>query len=179
MGSEDEKLPAHVLIFPYPIQGHLSPMLNLAHLLCLADFHVTFIVSDFSHRRLLQHSAAAATFARYPGFQFRAIPDGLPDDHPRAGERVLDVLPSVTNVMVPLFKKMVAGDDFSASAARRPVTCFVADGLLSFAVDFAEENRIPLIYFRTSTLINLWAFFHVTELIQAGEIPVKGMFNDF
>ncbi|XP_057789011.1 7-deoxyloganetic acid glucosyl transferase-like [Salvia miltiorrhiza] len=174
MGSEAEKLPPHVLIFPYPIQGHLSPMLNLAHLFCLAEFHVTFVVSDFSHRRLLRHTAVAATFARYPGFQFRSISDGLPDDHPRAGEKVLEVLPSVTNVMVPLFEKMMADEDFLASAGRRRVTCFVADGLLSSAVDFAEVNRIPLVYFRTSTLTNLWAFFHLNELIEAGEVPVKG-----
>ncbi|XP_042018116.1 7-deoxyloganetic acid glucosyl transferase-like isoform X1 [Salvia splendens] len=174
MGSEGEKLPPHILIFPYPIQGHLSPMLNLAHLFCLSEFHVTFVVSDFSHRRLLQHTAVASTFAHHPGFQFRTISDGLPDDHPRAGERVLEVYPSVTNVMVPRFKKMMADEDFLASAARRPVTCFVADGLLSFAVDFAEESQIPLLYFRTSTLSNLWAFFHINELIAAKEVPVKG-----
>ncbi|KAH6777617.1 hypothetical protein C2S51_008929 [Perilla frutescens var. frutescens] len=174
MKFEDEKLPPHVLIFPYPIQGHLSPMLNLAHLFCLAEFHVTFIVSDFSHRRLLQHTTVASTFARYPGFQFRTISDGLPDDHPRAGEKVLDVLPSVTNIMVPLFKKMIVREDFFASAGRRRVTCLVADGLLSFAFDFAEENRFPLVSFRTVTLSNFWAFFHLNELIEAQEIPFKG-----
>lgn len=174
MSTEDEKLPPHVLIFPFPIQGHLNSMLNLAHLFCLAEFHVTFIVSEFSHRRLLQHTTVPSTFALYPGFQFRAIPDGLPDDHPRAGYKVVDVHPSVTNIMVPLFRKMMIHEDFLASASRRSVTCIVVDGLLSFATDFAEENGIPLVYFRTPSASCFWAFFRLPELIEAEEIPFKG-----
>ncbi|KAG6404389.1 hypothetical protein SASPL_136635 [Salvia splendens] len=111
-----------------PVQGHLNSMLNLSHLFCLAEFDVTFIISDFSHRRLLQHTTVAATFARYPGFQFLAFPDGLPEDHPRSGHRAMEFMSSVNNVTVPLFKEMMIQENFLASATRRPVTCFVADG---------------------------------------------------
>ncbi|XP_057801386.1 7-deoxyloganetic acid glucosyltransferase-like [Salvia miltiorrhiza] len=169
MSSEAEA--AHVLIFPMPVQGHLNSMLNLSQLFCLAGFHVTFIISDFSHRRLLQHTSVAATFARYPGFQFRTLPDGLPDDHPRAGQRAMEFLSSVTNVTVPLFKKMMLQENFFAAAGRRPVTCFVADGLLSFAADFTEEIGLPLIYFRTATTSYFWALFCFPRLLQAQEFP--------
>ncbi|KAL1542123.1 7-deoxyloganetic acid glucosyltransferase [Salvia divinorum] len=172
--SDQEKLrppPPHVLIFPMPVQGHLNPMLKLAHLLCLAEFHVTFIISDFNQRRLLQHTAA---FSRCPGFQFRTFPDGLPDDHPRSGHRAMEFVSSVANVTVPLFKKMMIQENFLASAAHRPVTCFVADGLLSFAPDFCEENGIPFIFFVTATTSYLWALFRFPQLLEAQEIPLGG-----
>ncbi|KAI3470814.1 hypothetical protein Pfo_027477 [Paulownia fortunei] len=174
MSSDEAKLPPHVLIFPFPIQGHLNSMLNLAHLFCLAELDVTFIVSEFSHRRLLEHTTVPSTFASYSGFQFQIIPDGLPEDHPRAGEKILDVHPSVTNIMVPLFRKMMIQEDFLASACRRPVTCIVADGLLSFACDFAKDNGISLVYFRTISACSFWPFFRLTELIEADEIPFRG-----
>ncbi|KAH6777618.1 hypothetical protein C2S51_008930 [Perilla frutescens var. frutescens] len=174
MGSAEEKLPPHVLIFPLPAQGHINPMLNLAHLFCLSQFHVTFIVSEFSHRRLLKNSAVPAAFARHPGFQFRALPDGLPDDHPRAGEKFIEIIPSVTNVMVPSFKKMMFREDLLASDHRRPVTCIVSDGSLSFVSDFAEENGLPLVYFRTSAACYFWTLFRYPELVQAQEIPFRG-----
>ncbi|KAG8390056.1 hypothetical protein BUALT_Bualt01G0043700 [Buddleja alternifolia] len=175
MSSEEEaKLPPHVLIFPLPMQGHLNPMLNLAQLFCLSEFHVTFIVSDFIHRRLLNHTTVPETFARYPGFQFRTVSDGLSDDHPRAGQKALDMFSSVPDVTGPLFKKMMIHEDFFASASRRPVTCIVADGVLSFAGDFAEENGIPLVYFRTSSACSFWTYFCIAELLQAHEIPFAG-----
>ncbi|XP_042011821.1 7-deoxyloganetic acid glucosyl transferase-like [Salvia splendens] len=170
--------PPHVLIFPMPVQGHLNSMLNLSHLFCLAEFDVTFIISDFSHRRLLQHTTVAATFARYPGFQFLAFPDGLPEDHPRSGHRAMEFMSSVNNVTVPLFKEMMIQENFLASATRRPVTCFVADGMLSFAADFCEENGIPLICFRTATTSYFWALFRFPQLLEAQEIPFQGKSMD-
>ncbi|KAL1542118.1 7-deoxyloganetic acid glucosyl transferase [Salvia divinorum] len=173
--KSEEKLPVHVVIFPFPAQGHMNCMLNLAHLFCLSDFHVTFIVSEFTHRLLLRNTSVPATFAAYPGFQFRAIPDGLPDDHPRSGAKGADVVPAVTTNMVPLFKKMMADEDLLASPHRRPVTCFVADGFFSFAPDFAEENGIPLVYFRTPSASYFWA---MISFIQAQQIPIQGKSMD-
>ncbi|KAH6777614.1 hypothetical protein C2S51_008926 [Perilla frutescens var. frutescens] len=178
MSSDERNLPPHVVIFPVPAQGHLNCMLNLAHLFCLADLHVTFIVSEFIHRRLLKHTTVPATFAAYPGFQFRTIPDGLPEDHPRSGEKVGDLLPAVTNTMVPFFKKMMIDEDFLAFAGRRPATCFIADGFLAFAADFAEENGVPLVYFRTPSASYFWTFFQFNDLIESQEIPIGGKSMD-
>uniref|UniRef100_A0A5B7A1W1 Glycosyltransferase n=1 Tax=Davidia involucrata TaxID=16924 RepID=A0A5B7A1W1_DAVIN len=171
-GAED--LPPHVLVFPFPMQGHMNSMLNLAELLCLADLHVTMLVSDYSHGRLLKHTNVQSRFACYPGFCFRTISDGLPVDHPRAGERVKEIIPSLKAVTAPLFKAMMISDNCLASESRRPVTCIVADGVLGFAGDFALERGIPLISFRTASACSFWACFNMHELIEANEIPLKG-----
>ncbi|XP_073021207.1 7-deoxyloganetic acid glucosyl transferase-like [Primulina eburnea] len=173
MCSKEAKLPPHVLIFPLPAQGHMNSMLNLAQLLCLSDFHVTFIVSEFNHSRLLKHSGTGSTFARYPGIQFQTIPDGLPDDHPRAGYKIMDIIPSLINNVAPIFKKMLMEKDLFASANRRPVTCIVADGVLSFAADFAEERGIPLIYFRTISACAFWVYFCISQVTEANKIPLQ------
>ncbi|XP_057789016.1 7-deoxyloganetic acid glucosyl transferase-like [Salvia miltiorrhiza] len=177
MSSEQTKdLPPHVLIFPYPIQGHLNSMLNLAHLFCISDFHVTFIISDFNHRRLLEHTTVPAAFARYPGFQFRTLPDGLPDDHPRAGESVVDLVFSVEKVTAPLFKKMMLHENFLAGgAARRRVTCFVAD-VMRFVPDFAREHDLPFIFYHTTSAAFSWLYFCSTQLLH--EIPLRGKSMD-
>ncbi|XP_075484589.1 7-deoxyloganetic acid glucosyl transferase-like [Primulina tabacum] len=171
--KEAEVLPPHVLIFPLPAQGHMNPMLNLTQLLCLSNFHVTFIASEFNHRRLLKHTNILSTLARYPGLQFQTIPDGLPDDHPRAGQRSMEIVWSVLNIMGPCFKKMMIEKELFASAGRRPVTCIIADGVLSFAGDFAEERGIPLIYFRTMNACAFWAYFCTDRLVEAKQIPFQ------
>ncbi|KAH6827728.1 hypothetical protein C2S53_015696, partial [Perilla frutescens var. hirtella] len=144
-----------------------------------ADFHITFIISEFCHRRLRHHTTVPATFARYPGFQFRILPDGLPDDHPRAGERAMEIVDSITNITSQLFKKMMAKENNLATAGRRPVTCLITDALMSrFASDFAEENEIPLIYFQTASASFFAALFGFPQLIEGQEIPFEGKSMD-
>ncbi|KAL2525782.1 UDP-glycosyltransferase 85A3 [Abeliophyllum distichum] len=178
MSSQGATLPPHVLIFPLPIQGHVNSMLNLAELLCLSSLDITFMVSDFSHTRLLKHTTIASRFERYAGFSFQSISDGLPYDHPRAGDQIMDMLPSTKNITGPLFKQMMLEKNLFASESRRPITCIIADGVLSFAGDFAEEKGIPLIYFRTISACSFWAYLRIPELIEAGEISVKGIGMD-
>ncbi|XP_059666351.1 7-deoxyloganetic acid glucosyl transferase-like [Cornus florida] len=168
-------LPPHVLVFPLPIQGHVNSMLKLAELLCLGKLHVTMLVSEYSHSRFLRHTHVHSHFARYPGFSFRTIPDGLPDDHPRAGERFMEIFPSLKSVTGPLFREMMIGTNFLGTGTRRPVTCIIADGILGFAGDLAIEREIPLIYFRTISACSFWAYFCLPQLIEADEIPLKGI----
>ncbi|KAG5533464.1 hypothetical protein RHGRI_027590 [Rhododendron griersonianum] len=167
-------VPPYVLIFPLPLQGHVNSTLKLAELLSLAALHVTFLLSDFSHRRLLRHTDTLSRFSQYPGFWFETISDGLPDDHPRVGERSMDIMPSIKNVMAPLFKEMMVATDCLRSEHWWPVTCIIADGVLSFAGDFALENGIQLVYFRTISACAFWAYFCLQEIIEAGEVPLKG-----
>lgn len=44
----------HVVCIPFPAQGHMTPMLALAKLLHSSGFHITFVNTEFNHRRLLR-----------------------------------------------------------------------------------------------------------------------------
>ncbi|KAE9451458.1 hypothetical protein C3L33_16641, partial [Rhododendron williamsianum] len=68
---------------------------------------------------------------------------------------------------------MMVATDCLRSEDRRPVTCIIADGVLSFAGDFALEKGIQLVYFRTVSACSFWACFCFHEIIEAGEVPLK------
>ncbi|KAG6744185.1 hypothetical protein POTOM_052895 [Populus tomentosa] len=55
-----------------------------------------------------------------------------------------------------------------------PPTCIIADGIMSFAIDIAEELTIPIITFRTFSACCTWTYFHLTKLIEEGEVPFQG-----
>ncbi|KAA8534138.1 hypothetical protein F0562_031669 [Nyssa sinensis] len=173
MDSEGATLAPHVLIFTVPIQGHINCNLQLAELLCHAGLDITMLVSHYIYDRLLRHSNVQSRFARYPGFCFKTISDGLPDDHPRAGPRIMEIVPALRANTGPLFREMMISSNCLSSDNRRPVTTIIADGL-SFVGDFALEKGIQLIYFRTVSACSFWACFCMQELIEAGEIPLKG-----
>ncbi|KAF3947249.1 hypothetical protein ACB098_06G150500 [Castanea mollissima] len=167
--------PAHVLIFPFPAQGHVNSMLKLAELLGLAGVHITFLNTDFIHERLVRYTDIETRFSCYPGFQFKTISDGLSADHPRSLIKFIEVYDSLNSKTKLLLREMLASNQLIGSNTRPCLTCIIVDGLIGgFTSDIANEFRIPIIYFRTISACCFWAYFSVPKIIEAGEIPVTG-----
>lgn len=153
----------------------MNSMLKLAELLCLHELHVTMLLSEFTHRRLVLHANAQSRFARYPGFRFVTMPDGLPEDHPRAGERTMEIMLSLRKTGGLEFRRLMESTNrLNDAGDRRPVTCVIMDGVLSFALPVLMEMGIPYIYFRTVGACSFWANFCIQEIIDAGEVPLRG-----
>ncbi|KAB2613354.1 UDP-glycosyltransferase 85A5-like [Pyrus ussuriensis x Pyrus communis] len=68
----------HAVCIPLPAQSHIKAMLKFAKLLHHRGFHITFVNSKYNHRRFLK-SWGPNSLDGLPDFQFKAIPDGLPD----------------------------------------------------------------------------------------------------
>ncbi|KAK4835356.1 hypothetical protein QYF36_008779 [Acer negundo] len=165
-----EKTPnsPHVLIFPAPFQGHVNSMLNLAELLSLSGLAVTFVNSEHNHRLLLQHTGdVQARFAKYPGFQFQTISDGLAPDHPR--NTVMELFEAMSSTSRPLLKQFLVDQ----TCNRTPVNCIIGDGILGWIIDVADEVKIPVIHFRTISACCFWVYFCIPEIIQAQELPIR------
>ncbi|KAK8277575.1 hypothetical protein V6Z11_D10G281000 [Gossypium hirsutum] len=157
----------HVLIFPFPAQGHVNSMLKLAELLALASLRVTFLNSEYNHESLVRHTDILSRFAQYPGFKFETIPDGLSQDHPRVGFAMKDMFASLELITKPIFKQML----FEINP---PPDCIIGDGVLGLTFDVANELGIPIIPFRTISAGCVWVFSSIFDMIQAGELPIKG-----
>jgi hypothetical protein len=177
MEAEGPKASPHVLIFPLPAQGHVNSMLKLAELLSLAGIHVTFLNSEYNHDRLVRYTNVQARFARFPGFQFKSIPDGLPAEHPRSGSCIMDLFDSLKSVTKPLFREMLFSGQFNSVSSRSSVSCIIADGILSFPIDVGDELGIPVIHFRTISACSFWAYFRILDIIEAGELPIRGIYS--
>ena len=167
---EPQSLSPHVIIFPFPIQGHVNSMLKLAELISLAGIRITFLNSDYTHHRLLRYSNILDRFTRYADFRFQTISDGLPLDHPRTGVQLKDMIDGMKGTMKPLFREMIT----SYCRSSDPVTCIIADGVMSFAIDIGNEVGIPTVWFRTISACAFLSYFSLPQLIESGEVPFKG-----
>lgn len=164
----------HVLIFPLPLQGPVNCMLKLAEILCVhEDIHVTFLNTEHLHRRLLSYTDVEERFRRYTNFRFETLPDGMPEDSPRTGEQIVELIQCIEKVTCPLFREMVTTGS-AGKRSEKPVSCLIVDGIFPFAVDIAKEIGVPLFYFDTISPCAIWIYLHVPKLIEAGELPFKG-----
>ncbi|XP_048326737.2 7-deoxyloganetic acid glucosyltransferase [Ziziphus jujuba] len=163
-----------VLIFPLPAQGPVNSMLKLAELLALQGLHVTFLNTQFTHNRLLLHADIQARFATYPGFLFKTISDGLPDDHPRSGDTVMEVIRSINTESKSVFRHMLVSDELGSENSPS-VTCIIVDGIFGgFATDIANELHIPIIHFRTLGACCIWVNLCIPKVIEGRELPIRG-----
>ncbi|XAR54389.1 7-deoxyloganetic acid glucosyltransferase [Bertholletia excelsa] len=163
---DQERLPSpHVLIFPLPLQGPVNSMLKLAELLCLAGLRVTFLNTHHNHRRHIRFSDMAARLEQYPSLRFATISDGLSEDHPRCGPRIMEMFESLEAATKPHFRELLVSGGF---------TCVIAELVMGFPLDVCEEVGVPVFCFDTISPICLWVYACIPRLIEAGELPFRG-----
>ncbi|KAI4314431.1 hypothetical protein L6164_027341 [Bauhinia variegata] len=169
--------PAHVLIFPSPLQGHVNAMLKLAELLALSDLHVTFLNTEHIHHRLMTFSDIQTRIpATYPKFLFKTIPDGLPPEHPRSGDKFIEFYRSLNLHGKTQLREILVSDEVSSENCRKPrVSCIIGDGMLgSLTADIGDELGIPVIHFRTISACGFWAYFSLPKLFESGQLRIRG-----
>ncbi|XP_021735302.1 7-deoxyloganetic acid glucosyltransferase-like isoform X1 [Chenopodium quinoa] len=168
----------HVVIFPLPIQGPINCMLKLANLilsLSPATVSVTFVTTDFIHRRLLLHSNTAARLAHdyRPRFRFETVHDGFgPDENPRNVSLLTMSLEAQAQAEGSRLRE-VLGFGSAEDEMKKPVSCIIAEGLYGCMVDVAKELRVPLVYFDTCSPCCLWTYFCIPNLLKVVDLPFQ------
>ncbi|KAL8232629.1 hypothetical protein R6Q57_002407 [Mikania cordata] len=171
MGSMNMMMQPHAVCIPYPAQGHINPMLKLAKILHSKGFHITFVNTEFNHRRLLK-SQGSHTLEPCSSFQFETIPDGLdPPENQDATQDIPSLCKSTSETCLEPFKALLS--KLNDNKTTPPVSCIVSDGVMSFTLDAAHELGVPDVLFWTTSACGFLAYAHYATLWQNGSIPLK------
>ncbi|XP_008219313.1 PREDICTED: 7-deoxyloganetin glucosyltransferase-like [Prunus mume] len=170
MGSNGLIEKPHAVCIPFPAQGHINPMLKLAKLLHYKGFYITFVNTEFNHKRLLK-SRGPNSLDGLPSFRFETIPDGLPPTDANATQDIPSLCESTRKHSLPYFRDLLS--KLNSSTGCPPVSCIVSDGVMSFTLDAAHELGIPEVLFWTTSACGLLAYVHYHRLIEKGLTPLK------
>jgi len=175
----------HAVIVPFPAQSHVKALMNLAQLLTERGFFITFVNTEWIHKRLVEASAINTNSLislvsrgelEQRGWKnrFLSIPDGLPPDHGRTSSlsEYMLALQKLSPALEQLLRSSSAtGDDGKYSFP--PITCIVTDTFMSCTEQVATNMKVPRVIFwplcAASSICQLYANFLVSE----GHIPVK------
>lgn len=142
----------HAVCIPCPFQSHIKGMLKLAKLLHHKGFHITFVNTDFNHRRYLKSRSPSPGHNSnledgLPNFQFETIPDGLPaPSNENANQDANSLFESITNnVMLQPFLDLL----HKLNSSSNSLSCIVSDGFMPFTVTAAQQLGIPIALFYT------------------------------
>ncbi|XP_054803459.1 7-deoxyloganetin glucosyltransferase-like [Prosopis cineraria] len=172
MGSIWESKP-HAVMIPYPAQGHVNPMMKLAKILHSRGFHITFVNSEFNHKRLLRSRGPHAVDG-LPDFRYETIPDGLPPSDADATQHIPSLCKSTSTTCFDPFLNLLRRLQTYASACHvPPVTCVVSDGVMTFAVKAANVLGIPSVLFWTASACGFVGYAQYRYLVDQGLVPLK------
>nr|XP_048335667.1 linamarin synthase 2-like isoform X1 [Ziziphus jujuba var. spinosa] len=169
MGSGGGRKKPHAVCVPFQAQGHVGPMMHLAKLLHSRGFHITFVNTEFNHRRLIRSNGP--DFVKgLPDFVFDTIPDGLPPSDRDATQYPPAICESTRKNCLAPFKDLLRRLNKSSVP---PVSCIVSDGVMSFAIKAGEELGIPEAQFWTASACGFMGYLHFDELVKRGIVPFK------
>ncbi|XP_037451349.1 cyanohydrin beta-glucosyltransferase-like [Triticum dicoccoides] len=153
----------HVVMVAYPAQSHVAPLMQLAGLLHARGAHVTFVHTQLNYRRLVDAKGEAAVRpSSSPSFRVEVIDDGLSasvQQHDVAG-------------VVHALRRNCRGPFRALLRRLPPVTCVVADTVMTFAAMEAREAGVPDVGFFTASACGLMGYFQYGELIKRGLVPL-------
>ncbi|KAL3525862.1 hypothetical protein ACH5RR_014234 [Cinchona calisaya] len=158
----------HVLAIPYPAQGHVLPLMDLALCLVRHGIRVTFVNSEFDHKRVTESLSGEENVVP-DRMQLVSIPDGLEswEDRNDLGKLTLSIFEVMPGNLEALIQKINQSDSDK-------VTCIVADESMGWALEIAKKMGIGAVAFWPASATQLAQKFSIPKLIDDGIISCTG-----
>ncbi|XP_022023803.1 UDP-glycosyltransferase 83A1 [Helianthus annuus] len=157
----------HVVVIPYPAQGHVIPILELAQRLVQQGVRVTFVNTDFNHERVTSNWLDKDSFGDL--MQMVSISDGLEpwDDRSDIYKLTLSIMQTMPHKLEELIETINKEDSSK-------VTCVIADDCMGWAIRVAKKMGIRRAAFWPASVATLASFLSFPKLIDDGIINEKG-----
>ncbi|GLJ48683.1 hypothetical protein SUGI_1026870 [Cryptomeria japonica] len=160
----------HALLIPFPAQGHINPMMQLAWKLVSHGFLITFLNSHINLNRILE---ANTLNYLYDNIRMISVPFEFP---------AMDTEESIANGMEALEKGMGPSvidsviQEINVRKEENKVTCIIADVWMCFGLQaVATLHELPLAFF-DSARVSLFAMrYFNANLVSLGIIPSDGI----
>ncbi|PQQ13408.1 UDP-glycosyltransferase 83A1-like [Prunus yedoensis var. nudiflora] len=157
----------HIVAVPFPAQGHVIPLMELSQCLVNHGFTVTFVNTDYNHKRVVNALADESQFT--DRIHLVSLPDGLEpwEDRNELGqlcEAIQRVMPGKLEELIEKINKG-KGDK---------VTCVIADESSGWALEVAEKLNIRRVAFWPAAAALLALQFSFPKLIHEGIINDDG-----
>ncbi|OIV95591.1 hypothetical protein TanjilG_23822 [Lupinus angustifolius] len=148
-----------LVLIPLPLQGHINPMLQLAHILHSNGFSITVIHTTFN----------SPNPSNYPNFNFYSIQDGLSETEYTSD--LLNFIIALNIGCVTPFKECLM--KMLSDTSEEPIACMISDAMCYFTQSVADSIKLPRIVLRTGGVSSFVAFSAFPFLREKAYLPIQ------
>ncbi|XVE68286.1 hypothetical protein DITRI_Ditri09bG0055600 [Diplodiscus trichospermus] len=157
----------HIVVVPYPAQGHVIPLMELSQNLAKQGFKISFINTEFNHKRVLD--AFGKKVDENGLIHLVSLPDGLDDGEDR--NQFGKLTETLGQVMPRELKEFIEKVNRSEDDK---ITCVLAEVNMRMALEAAAELGIRRAAMWPASVLQLKLLLHIPKLIDDGLIDEKG-----
>ncbi|XP_068647390.1 UDP-glycosyltransferase 82A1-like [Aristolochia californica] len=150
-----------IILVPYPAQGHVTPLLQLASSFHVHGLQPLVVLPDFIYGRIVSKIGAASG-----GVVFVSLPSGLGPDEPKD---FFNIGYAMEHHMPSHFEDVLLSHGNDGR-----VVCVVVDLLASWAIDVARRCGIPAAGFWPAMVATYHLIRAIPDLIRIGLISEHG-----
>ncbi|KAJ1421488.1 UDP-glucuronosyl/UDP-glucosyltransferase [Sesbania bispinosa] len=164
--------PPHFLVIPYPVLGHINPLLQFSQVLAKHGCKITFLNTEFSHKRA--SPAGGAELDNLEGSQiikFVTLPDGLDPEDDRSDQ--VKVLFSIKSNMPAMLPKLI--EDINALDVDNKIACIVVTMNMGWALEVGHKLGIKGAFLWPASATSLASCDCIPQLIDDGIIDSDGL----
>ncbi|CAH1413198.1 unnamed protein product [Lactuca virosa] len=125
----------HVVVIPYPAQGHVIPIMELAQRLVKQGIKVTFVNTEVNHKLVTSNSLVKDGFGDL--MQLVSVPDGLEPWEDRS-----DLCKLTTSILQTMSCKLEELIETINKEGSSKVTYIIADDGMGWAIKVAKKMGI-------------------------------------
>ncbi|XP_024978495.1 UDP-glycosyltransferase 83A1-like [Cynara cardunculus var. scolymus] len=158
----------HVMVIPYPAQGHVIPLMEVARCIAINGLKVTFVNTEVTHKKIM---SACGSQKDGPNdlIQMVSIPDGM---QPWEDRRDLGKLTeSISRMMPTKLEELIEG----INKTDNKVTCIIADASLVWAIRVAKKMGIRSASFCSSAAAVMALIMSIQKLLEDEIIDRNGI----
>ncbi|KAG8384627.1 hypothetical protein BUALT_Bualt04G0137600 [Buddleja alternifolia] len=127
----------HVMAIPYPAQGHVIPLMEVAQCLANNGVKVTFVNTEFNHKRVVE--AISQTGGVHELISLVSVQDVMEswedrNDHGKLADAMINIMPQRLQNLI----EKINGTESDE------ITCVITDIYMAGAMDVAEKLGTPL-----------------------------------
>ncbi|XP_071926385.1 UDP-glycosyltransferase 83A1-like [Coffea arabica] len=157
----------HVLAIPYPAQGHVLPLMELALRLVKNGIKVTFVNTEFDHKRVIESLSGEENVPDM--MHLVSVPDGLEswEDRNDLGKLTKTIFRVMPAKLEALMEKMNESETDK-------ITCLITDESMGWALEIAKKMGVRAVAFWPAAAAVLALELNIPKLIHDGIIDSSG-----
>ncbi|XP_027153254.1 UDP-glycosyltransferase 83A1-like [Coffea eugenioides] len=157
----------HVLAIPYPAQGHVLPLMELALRLVKNGIKVTFVNTEFDHKRVIESLSGEENVPDM--MHLVSVPDGLEswEDRNDLGKLTKTIFRVMPAKLEALMEKMNESETDK-------ITCLITDESMGWALEIAKNMGVRAVAFWPAAAALLALQLNIPKLIDDGIIDSSG-----
>ncbi|TKY65107.1 UDP-glycosyltransferase 83A1 [Spatholobus suberectus] len=152
----------HFLAIPYPILGHMNPLLQFSQVLAKYGCKITFLSSDENYDKL--KSASAGHMESH--IKLVSLPDGVDPEDDRKDQA--KVISTTINTMRAKLPKLI--EDINALDSDNKISCLIVTKNMGWALEVGQQLGIKGALFWPASATSLASFNSIQRLIDEGSI---------